>query len=118
MFRHDLEQRELAPGEPEAKVEIEFAPIPDPVEGMYLACLWRYSPPTDEEPGFYSFAAITRDPPPEVAAAGHNRCIIPIKPEHLEAWLNPDAKRIGEQLSILDDPIDVYYPYKLLEVAD
>ena len=115
---HDLQRRELAPGEPETSVEIEFAPIPEPEEGMYLACLWRYSPPTDDEPGFYSFAVITREPPPEVAAAGHNRCIIPIKPEHLQAWLNPDAKRIGEQLSILEDPIEAYFEHALVGADD
>ena len=112
---NDLERRELAPGEPEVSVGIGFRPEPEPEEGMWLACLWRYSEPTDDEPGFYSFAAITREPPPEVAAAGHNRCIIAIKPEHLDAWLNPDAKRLGEQLSILEDPIDVYYEH---EIAD
>ena len=31
-------------------------------------------------------------PPEEVAAAGHDRCVIPIKPEHLDAWLNLDPK--------------------------
>jgi hypothetical protein len=33
----------------------------------------------------WSFAAITDEPPQEVAAAGHDRCIIPIKEEHLNA---------------------------------
>ena len=37
-----------------------------------------------------SFAAITDEPPAEIAAAGHDRCIIPIKPENVDAWLNPD----------------------------
>gem|GEM_PF-2393044 len=55
------------------------------------------------------------DPPPQVAAAGHNRCIIAIKPERLDEWLHPDAKRLGEQLSILGDPIDVYYEHELVE---
>jgi putative SOS response-associated peptidase YedK len=56
---HRLQQRELVPGEPKQE--------------MFLACLWRYVPPVDDEEGFYSFAAITRDPPSEVAAAGHDR---------------------------------------------
>lgn len=32
-----------------------------------------------------SFAAITDEPEPEVAAAGHDRTIINIKPKHSEA---------------------------------
>ena len=41
-----------------------------------------------------SFAAITDEPPAEVAAAGHDRCIIPIKEENIDAWLNPDPKNL------------------------
>ena len=37
-----------------------------------------------------SFAAITDEPEHEVAAAGHDRTIINIKPEHVDAWLNPE----------------------------
>ncbi len=41
---------------------------------MPLACLWdRWS--KEGEPDLYSFAAITDEPPPEVAAAGHDRCL-------------------------------------------
>ncbi len=39
---------------------------------MYLACLWRYRPATDDEPGFYSFAAITKEPPAET----HVRAVV------------------------------------------
>ena len=46
------------------------------------------------EPELLSFAAITDEPPAEVAAAGHDRCVIPIKPEQLDAWLNPRPRRI------------------------
>ena len=48
------------------------------------ACPWsRWSAPG--KPDLLSFAAITNEPPPEVAAAGHERCIVPIKPENLDA---------------------------------
>jgi len=110
---HDLQQRSLAPGEREASVELEFRP--EPAQDMFLACLWRYSEPTDDEAGFYSFAAISRPPPPEVRAAGHDRCIIAIKPEYLDTWLNPDPEHLAEQEAILDDPIDVYYEHQLSE---
>jgi hypothetical protein len=33
-------------------------------------------------------------PPADVAAAGHDRCIINIKPEHVEAWLTPEGRSV------------------------
>lgn len=113
---HRMQQRELAPGEREASVEVAFQP--EPAQPMLLACLWRYSEPTGDEPGFYSFAAITRPPPPEVAAAGHDRCIVAIKPDHLDRWLEPVPGRLAEQEAILDDPIDAYYVHELSEKDD
>src|SRR5690606_40570510 len=54
-------------------------------EPMLIACLWsHWSDPQGGEPELYSFAAITDDPEPEVAAAGHDRTVINIRPEHVE----------------------------------
>jgi putative SOS response-associated peptidase YedK len=33
------------------------------------------------------FAGIIDEPPSDIAAAGHDRCIINLRPEHLDAWL-------------------------------
>ncbi|GHD04623.1 hypothetical protein GCM10007320_65590 [Pseudorhodoferax aquiterrae] len=66
-------------------VVLEFSPAGQPL--MAVACLvshWTPAPGSDE-PDFWSFAAVTDEPPPEVAAAGHDRCIVPLKPEHHEA---------------------------------
>ena len=55
--------------------------------------LFQFAPWTDPkgvEPELLSFAAITDEPDPEVAAAGHDRTIINIKPEHVDVWLSPD----------------------------
>jgi len=60
-----------------------------------------------------SFAAITDDPPEEVRAAGHDRCIIPIKPEHAGAWLAPDPKNLAARYAILDDRERPYYEHRL-----
>ena len=60
-----------------------------------------------------SFAAITDEPPPEVAAAGHDRCIIPIRPENIDAWLNPDPKNLDAMYAILDDRDRPYYEHRL-----
>lgn len=110
---HHFQHRELVPGERDISVELEFQP--EPRQDLFLACLWRYVEATDEEADFYSFAAITRDPPPEVAAAGHDRCIIAIKPENLDAWLVPDPANLPEQYAILDDPVGAYYQHRLAE---
>lgn len=91
-------------------VVLEFRPQPE--QDMLVACLWsRWSAPG--EPELLSFAAITDEPPPEIAAAGHDRCIIPIKPAHLDAWLQPDCMDLAAQYAILDDRERPYYEHRL-----
>ena len=51
----------------------------------------------------FRWQATTDEPPPEVAAAGHDRCIIPIRPENVDAWLNPNPRNLGALYAILDD---------------
>lgn len=107
--RHTAEHRELAPGEkPENRV-LEFRPRP--AQDMLVACLWsRWSAPG--EPDLLSFAAITDEPPAEVAAAGHDRCIVPIRPEQVDAWLNPDPHNLRAQYALLDDRPRPYYEHR------
>ena len=107
--RHNVEHRELAPGEKEENVVLEFRP--NPPHDMLVACLWNRSPAGESE--LYSFAAITDEPPAEVAAAGHDRCIIPIKPESVDAWLNPSAGNLAALHAILDDRDRPYYEHRL-----
>lgn len=108
--RHRMEGRELAPGESVENVVLEFRPRP--TQDMLVACLWsRWTSPG--EPELLSFAAITDEPPPEVAAAGHDRCIIPIRPEHVDAWLSPDASNLGSLHKILDDRERPFYEHRL-----
>jgi putative SOS response-associated peptidase YedK len=108
--RHKNEGRELAEGEKEENVVLEFRPTP--TEDMLVACLWSdwHGPGV---PHLLSFAAITDDPPPEIAAAGHDRVIIPIKPEHIDAWLNPDPHNLAAMYAILDDRSRPFYEYRL-----
>ena len=59
-----------------------------------------------------SFAAITNYRELEVAAAGHDRTMINIKPEHVDAWLNPDPKNLAALYAIFDDKRHPYYEHK------
>jgi len=108
--RHKMEGRELAPGEKEENVILEFRP--NTSQDMLVACLWSHWQGAGE-PDLLSFAAVTDDPPPEIAAAGHDRCIIPIKPGSVDAWLNPDPKNLAAQYAILADRERPYYEHRL-----
>lgn len=97
-------------GEETRNVILEFRPRP--VQDMLVACLWSHRT-GDGESDLYSFAAITDEPPEEVAAAGHDRCIIPIRPENIDAWLNPDPSNLAALNAILDDRERPYYEHRL-----
>lgn len=108
--QHRAEGRELGEGEDVQNLILEFRPRP--TQDMLVACLWsRWSGPG--EPDLLSFAAITDEPPAEVSAAGHDRCIIPIRPENIDAWLSPDPKNLAAQYAILDDRERPYYEHRL-----
>lgn len=107
--RHKAEGRALADGETEQNVVLEFKP--QPLQAMLIACLYSHWQSDDEE--LWSFAAITDEPPPEVAAAGHDRCIIPIQEKHFDSWLNPDQKNLVGLYAILDDQQRLYYEHRM-----
>jgi putative SOS response-associated peptidase YedK len=87
-------------------------------EPMYIACLWsHWTDPKGREPDLLSFAAITDEPEPEVAAAGHDRTIINIKPEHVEAWLTPQGRSLTDFYAIFDDKQHPYYEYQVAKAA-
>jgi putative SOS response-associated peptidase YedK len=87
---------------------LEFTP--KTAEPMLIACLWSSWSGDGEE--LLSFAAITDDPEPEVAAAGHDRTIINIKPEHVDAWLNPTSD-LQALYRIFDDKRHPFYEHRL-----
>jgi putative SOS response-associated peptidase YedK len=108
--RHRVEGRELGPSETPENVVLEFRPRPQ--QPMFAACLWsRWSEPGQEE--LLSFAAITDEPPPEVSRAGHDRCVIPLRKENVEAWLSPQGRSKSELQDLLDDRPDVFYEHQL-----
>ncbi|MGY3038997.1 putative SOS response-associated peptidase YedK [Rhodanobacter sp. TND4EL1] len=113
VFLHDLQQRPLVPGEREQSVEILFTPSTG--EALYVACLWTYVEASGDDPGFYTFAAITDDPPLEVAQAGHDRCPVPIHQADIETWLSPDPDDLPTQFAILDRRVRPHYEHALVE---
>lgn len=84
---------------------------PKPGQDTIIACLWSESPDGDEQ--ILSFAAITDDSAPEVAAAGHDRTIIQIKPENVDRWLTPEERYFEELHAILNDR-----PWAYLRTSD
>lgn len=91
-------------------MEIQFRPRTG--DDMLIACLWsHWTDPKGQEPDLYSFAAITDEPEPEVAAAGHDRTVINLKPEHVDAWLRPEGDTAAMQ-AIFDDKRHPYYEHR------
>ena len=112
--RHTVERRELLAGEPEENVVLQFKP--EPAQTMYVACLWSHW--TDpHEPDLRSFAAITDEPPADIAAAGHDRCIINVKPEYVDAWLAPEGRPRQELQAILSDRAIPVFQHEILKAA-
>jgi putative SOS response-associated peptidase YedK len=106
---HNFEHRELKVGEAPQNVVLEFNPKPE--TEMLLACLWDSWGKVEDEQ-FLSFAAITDEPPVEVSAAGHDRCVIPIQEKNLEAWLTPVGRDKSELSGILDERERPYYEHR------
>jgi putative SOS response-associated peptidase YedK len=89
--------------------EIEFTPDDD--EPMVVACLWSDWGEGDDR--LQSFAIITDEPAPEVLAAGHDRLIVQIRPEDIDAWLNPDPNNLPALYDIFDRRPRPYYRHRL-----
>jgi len=112
--RHTMEHRALLTGEEAENIVLQFKP--EPAQTMYVACLWSHW--TDpKEPEVRGFAAITDEPPADIAAAGHDRCIINLKPEHVEAWLAPEGRSREELQAILSDRAVPVFQHEILIAA-
>ena len=81
---------------------------PQPAENMLIACLYSHWTGANE-PDVRGFAAITDEPPSEVAAAGHDRCVISLKPENVDSWLTPEGRSAQQLQAMLSDrPVAVF----------
>lgn len=88
--------------------------VPRPADTMRIACL--YSQWVDPKDGskLLGFAAITDEPPAEVAAAGHDRMIVNLKSTNVAAWLTPEGRSVDELQAILSDRQAPYYEHEVL----
>ncbi len=107
---HDFERRALREGEKRKNVIVHFNPRAS--QPMLVACLWDlWQAPG--KPDLYSFAAITDEPPPEVAATGHDRCIIPLEASAIDAWLDPSGVEPAVLKGMLDRRERPYFEHRL-----
>lgn len=91
--------------------ELQFTPRTG--ENLLIACLVsHWTDPQGELPDLWSFAAVTDEPEPEVAAAGHDRTIVNLKPENVQAWLTPEGRSKEQLFSLLDDKQHPYYEHR------
>ena len=85
--RHTMEHRELARRRKRTKrgaaihTRTRRKPCSSPASGP--------TGPIRRNPTFADLPPSPMSRPADVAAAGHDRCIINLKPEHVEAWLTP-----------------------------
>lgn len=108
--RHLYEKRELKPDEKAANIVLQFNPRP--VTEMLVACLWdHWSGP--DAPDLWSFAAVTDEPPAEVAATGHQRCIIALREQNVREWLSPAGVSRERLEVILGDKAMPYYEHRI-----
>lgn len=107
---HLFEKRALAADEKETNIVLHFEPSSR--EPMIVACLWSHW--TGEgEPDLDSFAAVTDEPPAEIAATGHQRCIISLRESNIDEWLEPDAVPKDRLEAILSDRLPAFYEHRL-----
>jgi putative SOS response-associated peptidase YedK len=111
---HASQRRELRSGEAEQNIVLQFTP--NPPQTMLIACLWSHW--TDsKDPDVRGFAAITDEPPADIAAAGHDRCIINLQPQHVQAWMTPEGRGTDELQSILSDHAVSAFQHQALQAA-
>lgn len=98
-------------GEDGKNLVLQFKPRPAGV--MLIACLFaEWSDPKSGEK-LLSFAAVTDDPPQEIAAAGHDRMVIRLTPQNVDRWLTPKGRSDEELQAILSDRQPAYYEHQV-----
>lgn len=102
---HKYEHRTLGVDEREQNVVVQFEPTSaqrgEPKD-LIVACLWDHWS-SGSAPDLWSFAAITDEPPADVRATGHDRCVVPLREQHVSLWLRPEGRRDEDLFRVLAD---------------
>jgi hypothetical protein len=61
----------------------------------------------------HSFALITDDPNPEVAAAGHDRTPVIMREKHMDLWLNTKNVPLGNCEVVFTDKQPTYFNHQI-----
>jgi putative SOS response-associated peptidase YedK len=103
---------ELKPAE-QRKIIIQFQP--EDAQDLLVPVIYSASP----EPGQFheGFAIVTDEPPPEIRAAGHDRCPIILNSEGLQAWLDHRGKSAKDLDRILSEQQRITFKHQLAEAA-
>jgi putative SOS response-associated peptidase YedK len=93
-------------------VVLHFSPRPQQL--MRIACIYSewMDPATGEN--LLSFAAVTDEPPADVAAAGHDRFPVNLSSAAADRWLAPAGRSAPELQAVLDDREQLSYEYEVL----
>jgi putative SOS response-associated peptidase YedK len=86
-------------------VVLEFKP--EDQSELLIPCIFDHA----EDAAFTlnSFALITDEPNPEVAAAGHDRTPVMMKDEYLDLWLQTSGKSLRDFELVLEDKKPTYF---------
>ena len=76
-------------------------------ELMWAPCLWDHW--SDGQQSLESFAIITTDPPPEISEAGHDRCPLFLREDHIETWLHPEKVSKKAMYKVLGQKEDAQF---------
>lgn len=91
------------------KIEVTFSP--DGFIDMWAASL--YEECKTEYGVIRSFAMVTDEPPPEVSAAGHDRCPIFLSESLIDEWLNPQSHSLAQLDELLNHTQPTHYSHFL-----
>ncbi len=82
------------------KQEVVFTPVEREI--MWAPAVFDTWQSDDGQIGFSSMAIITDEPPPEIEAAGHDRCPIFLKESRIDEWLKPEGQSHESLLGVLN----------------
>ncbi|MBC7385141.1 MAG: SOS response-associated peptidase family protein [Cryobacterium sp.] len=105
---HDFEHRALAPGESASNLILRFDP--QGLDEMLVPCIFDRN--HADNLTLDSFALITDEPNPEVAAAGHQRTPIVLREEYLDLWLQTKGKPLSGYEKVFDDKQPTYFAHE------